>query len=138
MFAGLGVGEKTEVWRKAKPNQWGELPEGTLDVPHPALSGFTLHHSIDNAVFGPRTAGIHKSAAGYQPQMYSGITMFVPAEEDVDEDDIVRWKDTTGAWRVFRVEASDSNDFVSPWTGFGGKEVHVGEIRPRKSVGRGE
>lgn len=138
MFAGGGVGQRTELWRKAKPNQWGELPTGVHNVPHPALAGFTLHHVIEEAVFGPRTTGIQKSAAEFQPTMYSGITMFVPAEADVDEDDIVRWKDTTGAWRVFRVEASDSNDFVSPWTGFGGKEVHVGEIRPRKSVGRGE
>lgn len=138
MFTESGVGQSVEVWRKAKVNSWGELPPEAYDVPHPALAGHVLHHVLDYAVFGPRTTEIHKTSPQHQPQMYSGITMFIQPEENVEADDVVRWLDTKGEYRIFRVEGNDSNDFVSPWTGNGGKEVHLGEIRPRKSAGRGE
>lgn len=140
MFANSKYSVEVHIHRKRKANPWGRIAEEnkTKDARHSAVFGVPYSHTLDWAVMGPRTTEQSRQAAQHAPMTYSGITMFCDPYCDIRSDDIVVWRDEAGKRKVYRVEGTDSNDFVSPWTGLGGKEVHLGEVKARNSIGRGE
>lgn len=140
MFSNATHAVAPNVYRKKKVNTWGEADPVNLEPGqnHSAIYGSPYSHTLEWAVMAPRTTENSRQAAQYAPLTYSGITMMCGGDADVRSDDFIEWWDSNGKRWVYRVEGTESNNFLSPWTLEGGKEVHLGEVKPRPAVGRGE
>lgn len=126
-----------EIWRRAgetKRNAWGDYDETLPEPPVPALYGRKYVRTIYGAVLEPRTTRVESKPEYNEKMTFTGITLFVSADEEVLPDDFLAFTNQVGVYEVFRVEGeAGTNLYVSPHSGIiGGKEVFAARYRGAK------